>query len=609
MSSDIYYRTELTSGVCPDENSNSELVTVNLNPTAASSVSATNTTICAGASIDLSYTGGSGATFEWYTSSCGGTSAGTGNNLTVSPTSTTTYYGRWENSCGNSTCQSVTVNVDAMPTVYAGSPQSITTGTSTTLNGTVTGGTSPTYTWTPSASISGSNAILNPSTTNLTSTTVYTLSVVAGACSASDQVTITVTGGSLTVSPSANPTTICAGSSSTLAANAGGGSGTYTYSWTSSPAGFSSTLPNPTVSPTITTIYTVTVDDGSTTTSNPVTVNVNPLAVAPTSVSATNTTICAGASIDLSYTGGLGSTFEWYTASCGGTSVGTGNNLTISPTTTTTYYGRWENSCGNSTCESVTITVNPVAVAPTSVNATNTAICEGTSTDLVYAGGSGSSFEWYTASCGGTSVGTGNNLTISPTTTTTYYGRWENSCGNSNCESVTVIVNANATASFSYIQNGLDVDFTSLATNANSWDWNFGDGNSDVIANPSHTYASYGTYNVTLTVNNANGCGPDSDTQAIDLIVSVESNNISDFVNVYPNPNNGQFEVKVVSNENEEISINLYNVSGQIIYSDKLSKTAGEFTHKVDVSSIAKGLYNVQIIRNNNVTNKTVIIR
>jgi hypothetical protein len=31
------------------------------------------------------------------------------------------------------------------------------------------------------------------------------------------------------------------------------------------------------------------------------------------------------------------------TGSCDGTSVGTGNNLVVSPFNTTTYYGRWEN--------------------------------------------------------------------------------------------------------------------------------------------------------------------------------------------------------------------------------------------------------------------------
>ncbi|MBX7095070.1 MAG: PKD domain-containing protein [Flavobacteriales bacterium] len=50
------------------------------------------------------------------------------------------------------------------------------------------------------------------------------------------------------------------------------------------------------------------------------------------------------------------------------------------------------------------------------------------------------------------------------------------------------------------------VNFTSVVTNATSILWNFGDGNTSTLPNPSHTYTSYGTYTVTLTATHANGC-------------------------------------------------------------------------------------------------------
>jgi len=68
--------------------------------------------------------------------------------------------------------------------------------------------------------------------------------------------------------------------------------------------------------------------------------------------------------ITLSAGGGSGTTMRWFTGSCGGTSIGTGSALVIaSPTTTTTYYVRWENSCGNSSCLSVVVTVNTSVAA------------------------------------------------------------------------------------------------------------------------------------------------------------------------------------------------------------------------------------------------------
>lgn len=62
------------------------------------------------------------------------------------------------------------------------------------------------------------------------------------------------------------------------------------------------------------------------------------------------------------------------------------------------------------------------------------------------------------------------------------------------------------------------VDTTRCATSANaSYLWNFGDAATDTIANPSHTYASPGTYTVTLVWTAANG---KSDT-FIDTVVVV----------------------------------------------------------------------------------------
>jgi hypothetical protein len=61
-----------------------------------------------------------------------------------------------------------------------------------------------------------------------------------------------------------NPIVICQGQDSVqLSTFAYGGSGTYTYSWSSVPAGFTSTLQNPKASPALDTKYVVAVSDGS----------------------------------------------------------------------------------------------------------------------------------------------------------------------------------------------------------------------------------------------------------------------------------------------------------------------------------------------------------
>lgn len=49
-------------------------------------------------------------------------------------------------------------------------------------------------------------------------------------------------------------------------------------------------------------------------------------------------------------------------------------------------------------------------------------------------------------------------------------------------------------------------DFTDMSKyNPTSWSWNFGDGNTSTLQNPTHTYANLGQYNVCLTATNAYG--------------------------------------------------------------------------------------------------------
>ena len=49
----------------------------------------------------------------------------------------------------------------------------------------------------------------------------------------------------------------------------------------------------------------------------------------------------------------------------------------------------------------------------------------------------------------------------------------------------------------------LTVRFTDLSTgNPTMWAWDFGDGATDMVANPTHVYTTPGTYSVTLTASN-----------------------------------------------------------------------------------------------------------
>jgi photosystem II stability/assembly factor-like uncharacterized protein len=64
-------------------------------------------------------------------------------------------------------------------------------------------------------------------------------------------------------------------------------------------------------------------------------------------------------------------------------------------------------------------------------------------------------------------------------------------------------------ASFTYLADGLTVNFTDTSTDTDgsivSWSWDFGDGNSSDAQNPSHTFTESDTYIVELTVTDDDG--------------------------------------------------------------------------------------------------------
>jgi len=99
-----------------------------------------------------------------------------------------------------------------------------------------------------------------------------------------------------------------------------------------------------------------------------------------------DTAICGSSSATLRVTGGSlnnATAWNWYTGSCGGTLVGTGTTLNVTPAATTTYYVRGEGGCASApgTCGQVTVTVRPTPGTPT-IN-TVAPICAGGVAHLV----------------------------------------------------------------------------------------------------------------------------------------------------------------------------------------------------------------------------------
>ncbi|MDI1315665.1 immunoglobulin domain-containing protein, partial [Flavobacterium sp.] len=147
------------------------------------------------------------------------------------------------------------------------------------------------------------SAYANLATGTITTTTYYRLKVFCtsnptGAVYSS-VVTVTVNTPA-TITASTDNTNFCVGGSANLSV-----SGAATYTWTSIPAGFNSILANPSVSPTVTTTYSVVGVDSNSCTTSPATVAVVILAT-PSAVSVipSAATVCDGTIVTLTATGG-----------------------------------------------------------------------------------------------------------------------------------------------------------------------------------------------------------------------------------------------------------------------------------------------------------------
>lgn len=294
-------------------------VTVTVDPALNPAVSAgSDQAICPGGTVTLS---GSGAVnYNWDNSIT--------NGVAFSPAGTTTYTVTGTDASGCQNTDQVTITINALPLVSAGSDQAICPGGMVTLSG--SGAVN--YAW--------DNGITNGVAFSPAGTTIFTVTGTdVNGCQNTDQVTVTINP-LPNVSAGADQA-VCAGQTTTLS-----GSGAVGYSWNNGVAnGVSFT-------PVTTQTYMVTgTDVNGCQNTDQVTVTVNPL---PAISAGADQTICAGMPVTLSGNGGV--VYGW--------SNGVTNNTAFTPSqgaVTYTVTGTDANGCQNT--DQVTVTVVPVPSA------------------------------------------------------------------------------------------------------------------------------------------------------------------------------------------------------------------------------------------------------
>lgn len=160
-------KAAVTNGACPAVETAPITVVVNTLPTVNAGA---DFTVCAGVPVAVSGSGAS--TYTWNNGVTNGT------NFTATTTTTYTVTGTDTHGCTDT--DDITITVTPLPTVNAGTDQTVCSGENVILSG--SGATS--YTW--------NNGVTNGTPFQASATTTYTVTGTTNGCSNTDQVVVTV---------------------------------------------------------------------------------------------------------------------------------------------------------------------------------------------------------------------------------------------------------------------------------------------------------------------------------------------------------------------------------------------------------------------------------
>jgi gliding motility-associated-like protein len=334
-----------------------------------------------------------------------------------------------------------------------------------------------------------------------------TLTITSEGCTESETATVTV---------NAAPTvglgqdvSICAGDGVQVTPT--GAPANSTFAWTPTTAVSNPAIANAMFTPTVTTEYTLTVTDvNGCSGSDDILITVNPL---PTANAGADVGTCIGDAVTLTASGGV--TYAWGPAA--GLSAPNAATTEANPATTTTYGVLVTDANGCQAADDVMVTVNPLPTI--TANTAQSEVCEGQTVQLV--GGGAVSYSWSPTT--GLSNANTAITTLTATATQTFILSGTDANGCVNTADVTVTVNPLPQAIINQIPDGCLGNSSTISQSSVgdglTFSWTLGDNTTSTAAFVTHNYPAIGSYDVTLTVTDANGC-QDSD-DAVATVVSL----------------------------------------------------------------------------------------
>lgn len=142
-----------------------------------------------------------------------------------------------------------------------------------------------------------------------------------------------------------------------------------------------------------------------------------------------------------------------------------------------------------------------------------------------------------------------------------------------------------------------------IATNADSYKWYRNDTLLTGINTKEFTPSLGGLYKVEVL--NAGGCSAMSDE--VDFIIaSVENDNLTNNINLIPNPNNGNFKIEINENLIFE-QLLLVDLKGNILFDFNLKQNQNKLNESFDISKYSNGTYYLIFKNSKHTISKTII--
>jgi len=94
-----------------------------------------------------------------------------------------------------------------------------------------------------------------------------------------------------------------------------------------------------------------------------------------------------------------------------------------------------------------------------------------------------------------------------------------------------------------------------------------------------------------------NSCGFDSRCDTISITsaaIGMAENYLENGVNIYPNPNSGEFTIDVSFPKQEDIAITIYNLLGEIVYKFEGANVQQE-SYNIDLNHLNEGAYIIKV--------------